>query len=101
MDPSGPPQPPQRHITSYEHLQQLKAARAAAALSALVPGNHADFPTNPVDQYPYIDRLKAAMRDESDILDNIDGDDNNTQINRVRATSDEDMEEKAWELLVS
>ncbi|KAK3947397.1 hypothetical protein QBC32DRAFT_374333 [Pseudoneurospora amorphoporcata] len=85
-----------RYITSHAHLIQRKATREAAAFNALVTGNVADFPTHPTDQYPLIDSMKAAMRDESDILDNPD---NNAHINRIRATSDEDLEEKAWDLM--
>ncbi|KAK1779783.1 hypothetical protein QBC45DRAFT_373942 [Copromyces sp. CBS 386.78] len=96
MDSPSASPPAQRYITSHAHLLQRKAAREAAAFNALVLGNFADFPTRPTDQYPLIDQMKAAMRDESDILDNPD---NNAHINRIRATSDEDLEEKAWELM--
>ncbi|KAK3338788.1 hypothetical protein B0H65DRAFT_579582, partial [Neurospora tetraspora] len=96
MDPPIAPPPRQRYITSQAHFYQRKAEKEAAAFNAMVPGNFADFPTRATDQCFLVDQMMAAMKDTTDILDNPD---NNAHINCIRAKSDDDLEEKAWEAM--
>ncbi|EGO58618.1 hypothetical protein NEUTE1DRAFT_25253, partial [Neurospora tetrasperma FGSC 2508] len=86
----------QRYITSQAHFYQRKAEKEAAAFSAMVPGNFADFPTGAADQCTLVDQMMTAMKDTTAILDNPD---NNAHINCIRAKSDDEVEEKAWEVM--
>ncbi|ESA42760.1 hypothetical protein NCU07640 [Neurospora crassa OR74A] len=86
----------ERYITSRDHIYQRKAEKEAAALSAMVPGNFGDFPTSAADQCALVDQMMTAMKDTTDILDNPK---NDAHINCIRAKADDEVEEKAWEIM--
>lgn len=54
--------------------------------------------TSATDQCSLVDQMMTAMKDTTDILDHPD---NNAHINCIRAKSDDEVEEKAWEVMVS
>ncbi|KAK3502210.1 hypothetical protein B0T13DRAFT_523947 [Neurospora crassa] len=86
----------ERYITSQAHFYQRDAEKEAAAFSAMVPGNFADFPASAADQCALVDQMMTAMEDTTDILDNLK---NDAHINCIRAKADDEVEEKAWKVM--